>query len=216
MKKKSCFKCFFIIIISLIYVSVTFCEDVSQALIPSGAHQKAIEALKCLGGKRGALPISFKVVNIIGVVSEIKFDMKKIKENLNILKAKVTDTQIKIDLSGDVLFDFDKCNIREDANIELQKVLSIIKAYKSTEIIISGYTDSKGSDEYNLKLSLKRANSVKEWFLKNSSLPSSSLKTFGYGEKKPIASNKKKDGSDNPEGRQKNRRVEFLIKIGTY
>lgn len=213
MKKKSCFKCFFIIIISLIYVSVTFCEDVSQALIPSGAHQKAIEALKCLGGKRGALPISFKVVNIIGVVSEIKFDMKKIKENLNILKAKVTDTQIKIDLSGDVLFDFDKCNIREDANIELQKVLSIIKAYKSTEIIISGHTDSKGSDEYNLKLSLKRANSVKEWFLINSSLPSSSLKTFGYGEKKPIASNKKKDGSDNPEGRQKNRRVEFLIKI---
>lgn len=192
MKKKSCFKCFFIIIISLIYVSVTFCEDVSQALIPSGAHQKAIEALKCLGGKRGALPISFKVVNIIGVVSEIKFDMKKIKENLNILKAKVTDTQIKIDLSGDVLFDFDKCNIREDANIELQKVLSIIKAYKSTEIIISGHTDSKGSDEYNLKLSLKRANSVKEWFLINSSLPSSSLKTFGYGEKKPIASNKKR------------------------
>jgi len=213
MNKKSCFKCFFIIIISLIYVSVTFCEDVSQALIPSDAHQKAIEALKRLGGKRGALLISSKVVNIIGIASEIKFDIKKIKENLNNLKAKVTDTQIKIDLSGDVLFDFDKWNIREDAKAELKKVLSIIKAYKSTEIIISGHTDSKGSDEYNLNLSLKRANSVKEWFFKNSLLPSSSLKTFGYGEKKPIASNKKKDGSDNPEGRQKNRRVEFLIKI---
>jgi OOP family OmpA-OmpF porin len=88
----------------------------------------------------------------------------------------------------------------------------IIKAYKSPNVTIAGHTDSKGAEDYNQKLSEKRAASVKSWLVKNAGINADIIKTIGYGESKPVAPNTKKDGSDNPEGRQKNRRVEILIK----
>lgn len=167
-------------------------NEYQNILIPPDAHNKAIQALKRLGPDRGALKISYKTVKIIGIVSKLKFDTKEIKKNLKDLNAKVTNTEIKIAMSGDVLFDFNKWNIRKDAEAELKKVIIIITAYKSPEIIISGHTDSKGTEEYNLKLSLKRAKSVKDWIVKNSSLSNNSFKIFGYGEKNPLFQTKKR------------------------
>jgi len=69
---------------------------------------------------------------------------------------------------------------------------------------VAGYTDYIGSNEYNLKLSVRRANSVKKYLLKRH-VPASSITITGYGEENPIAPN------ETPEGRQKNRRVEFQI-----
>ena len=201
-------------LIFILIICITINTKAEQdSLIPPDAHPKAIKALKTLGPDRGALTLSSKVVAIIGVVSELSFDQKEINKNLKDLNATITDTEIKIAMSGDVLFDFDRWNIRKDAEIELKKVVKIINAYKSTEIIISGHTDSRGNKAYNHKLSLKRAQSVKDWIIKNSTLPGNSFGIFGYGKTKPIAPNQKKDGSDNPAGRQKNRRVEFIIKI---
>jgi len=69
---------------------------------------------------------------------------------------------------------------------------------------VAGYTDYIGSNEYNLKLSVRRANSVRIYLLKKH-VPAKSITIIGYGEENPIAPN------ETPEGRQKNRRVEFQI-----
>ena len=83
------------------------------------------------------------------------------------------------------------------------------------EIIVEmgSHTDSKGSTEYNQKLSQKRAESVVNYLVAKG-IPEQNLKPQGYGETVPVAPNKNKDGTDNPEGRAKNRRTDFKI-IGT-
>ncbi|RMG83714.1 MAG: OmpA family protein, partial [Bacteroidetes bacterium] len=75
---------------------------------------------------------------------------------------------------------------------------------------ISSHTDSKGDDEYNMKLSQRRAESVVNYLIKKG-IEKERLHAKGYGETKPIAPNVNPDGSDNPEGRAKNRRTEFKI-----
>ncbi len=75
---------------------------------------------------------------------------------------------------------------------------------------MSAHTDSKGSDEYNYTLSDNRARSVREYIL-SKGIAAKRIISQGYGETKPVADNANPDGSDNPEGRQLNRRVEFKI-----
>jgi len=209
---------FFIFLFSIFaFASLLFCltteiQKEEEVVIPQEAHQKAIEALKALGPERGAKHIDSRMVKILGVVKGVESVSEKIKSALQNLGAKETETGYQIDLPGDVLFDFDKWEIRPDAEKTLKKVGEIIADYGSPEVIISGHTDLKGSDEYNQKLSEKRAVSVKEWFEINAGIKSEIMQTVGYGERKPVAPNANPDGSDNPEGRQKNRRVEILIK----
>jgi len=89
-------------------------------------------------------------------------------------------------------------------------VLTLYKDYQGTNIKVEGHTDAKGSDDYNLDLSKRRAESVKQWF-ESSGIDSSLVTTQGYGETKPVAENTK-SGKDNPEGRALNRRVEIVVK----
>jgi photosystem I P700 chlorophyll a apoprotein A2 len=187
-------------------------RSAEDPVIPADAQEKAILALKALGADRGAKAISFKAAGILGVSKEIGFDSKQVQKTLKDLEAKETKTTIQIDLPGDILFDFDKWDIRGDAEGTLKKVGEIIKAYHSPNVLITGHSDSKGQEDYNQKLSLKRAESVKDWLVKNSGVDAGIMRTEGLGEAKPVAPNTNPDGSDNPEGRQKNRRVEILIK----
>jgi len=180
--------------------------------IPPNAHEKAVQALKILGPQRGAKTISFRVVDILGVSKGLSFDSRQLAQAIKDLGAKETQTEVQIEMAGDVLFDFDKWNIRPEAEQELGKVGTIIKAYASPKIIISGHTDSKGSEDYNMNLSLKRAESVKNWLVKNAGADATLIETIGCGESKPVAANTNPDGSDNSEGRKKNRRVEILVK----
>ncbi|HNF03105.1 MAG TPA: OmpA family protein, partial [Ferruginibacter sp.] len=82
--------------------------------------------------------------------------------------------------------------------------------YPNIEIEMSAHTDSKGSDEYNMTLSDNRAKSVREYIL-SKGIAAKRIISQGYGETKPVAPNANDDGTDNPEGRQLNRRVEFKI-----
>jgi outer membrane protein OmpA-like peptidoglycan-associated protein len=132
------------------------------------------------------------------------------------LKAKGADvkesaSEIKISLQGEILFDFDKSNLRPAAQSTLLQIAKLIQSYPNSTTLIDGFTDSKGSDSYNAKLSARRAASVKSWFVQHG-IKANSMKTHGWGAAKPVAPNKHPDGSDNPEGRQKNRRVEITIK----
>jgi photosystem I P700 chlorophyll a apoprotein A2 len=81
-------------------------------------------------------------------------------------------------------------------------------------VLIEGHTDSKGKDSYNQKLSERRANSVKNWLVENAGADGDRIKIKGWGEAKPAVPNEKSDGSDDPDGRQQNRRVEITIKTG--
>lgn len=213
MKNISFFICLFLIFIFIIlFVSLLSANsDNEEWVVPEDAHKKALQALKKLGSDRGARSIDYRVVSIIGISSGIMKRSERIKKALDALGAKETETKFQIDLAGDILFEFDKTEIRPQAEKILKKISDIINIYGALEVTILGHTDAKGNEEYNQKLSEKRAESVKNWLIKNGNVNPDTLKTIGYGESKPVAPNTHEDGSDNPEGRQKNRRVEILI-----
>lgn len=113
---------------------------------------------------------------------------------------------ITMSLEGDVLFDFNKSDLRAEAKESLEKVAAVIAAFPGSAVLIEGHTDSKGSPQANLALSKKRAEAVKHWLVKEAGIVAD-IATEGLGEAKPIAPNKNPDETDNAEGRQKNRRV---------
>lgn len=127
------------------------------------------------------------------------------------MEVKETATELKISLLGDILFDFDKADIRSAAEPTLVQVIALIQKHPNANVLIEGHTDSKGSQPYNTKLSEKRAASVKIWLVKKG-IAEANIWTRGLGAEKPVAPNARPDGSDNPDGRQKNRRVEITVK----
>lgn len=145
-----------------------------------------------------------------GLTLGTKSTVLGINKTITDLKGEIRGTKIYFQFSSDVLFDFDKADIKPTAVPDLEKLASVIKEKAKGGVEINGYTDAKGSDSYNKKLSLKRAKSVKNW-LEKEGKAKASYKVKGFGEASPIAPNTNKDGSDNPEGRAKNRRVEIIV-----
>jgi outer membrane protein OmpA-like peptidoglycan-associated protein len=105
---------------------------------------------------------------------------------------------------NNVFFDFDKWDLRTESFVELDRVVKLLKENPAIEIEMSAHTDSRGSDEYNVTLSHNRAKSVMDYILSKGIDPAR-ITSKGYGETKPVATN------DTDEGRQLNRRVEFMI-----
>ncbi|MBU1627577.1 OmpA family protein [bacterium] len=115
----------------------------------------------------------------------------------------------KVDAEGcwrlqNVYFEFDSAKIKQVCEQSLDEVANVLKANPNVKVIIEGHTDSKGSDEYNLNLSQKRADSIKK-YLVSKGIAAENLSTKGYGESKPIADN------ETDEGRAKNRRIELTV-----
>ena len=124
---------------------------------------------------------------------------------------RTTATEVIIDLPADILFDFNKSNIKPEAIPTLITLARLIRQANSQKIQLNGYTDSIASEAYNLGLSERRAAAVKQWLVNQGGAEANRLTTKGYGESQPVAPNTNPDGSDNPSGRQKNRRVEVRI-----
>lgn len=115
----------------------------------------------------------------------------------------------KITLNN-IFFDFDKATLRPLSNVELKNLVLLMKSNPNMKVEISGHTDSKGDDAYNLKLSEERAQAVVNRLIEKE-ISTTRMKAKGYGETQPVAPNTKPNGSDDPEGRQLNRRVELKI-----
>ncbi len=102
-------------------------------------------------------------------------------------------------------FETGKANLEPESLPTLKKILEMMKNNPDIKIEIDGHTDSTGSKEFNMKLSLERANAVKSWLVMNG-ISESRIETKGFGDTRPIADN------STPEGRRKNRRTEIIIK----
>ena len=113
----------------------------------------------------------------------------------------------KVTFAADAFFDFDKAVLKKDAGAKLDDLVSKVKGVNLEVIIAVGHTDSRGSDAYNQKLSLRRAEAVKK-YLVGKGIEANRVYTEGKGEKQPVADNK------TDEGRAKNRRVEIEV-VGT-
>jgi OOP family OmpA-OmpF porin len=107
-------------------------------------------------------------------------------------------------------FDFDKYNIKPEWAVVLDEGVQTLMKRPNINVIIEGHCDSKGTVPYNQKLSERRAHAVYNYFIKKG-IKADRMKTIGYGELKPKASNTNPNGSDNPEGRAINRRVELKV-----
>jgi outer membrane protein OmpA-like peptidoglycan-associated protein len=111
---------------------------------------------------------------------------------------------LAITFKSDFSFGFDSAIIKPGAEDEIARVAAVLIKYPQTNISIEGYTDSKGAEEYNMDLSRRRAEAVKNSLI-GRGLTSSRLQTIGFGESKPLATN------DTEAGRQQNRRVRIVI-----
>jgi outer membrane protein OmpA-like peptidoglycan-associated protein len=116
----------------------------------------------------------------------------------------------RLSVLADALFDFDKASLRPDAEATLREALPEISKAAGRVARVEGHTDGKGTDAYNMKLSEARGRTVRDWLGANGAIPASTP-IKGYGKRMPVAPNTTIDGRDDPDGRQKNRRVEIVF-----
>ncbi len=135
----------------------------------------------------------------------------KIPRGLKAISSKKEECSHRFIVGSDTLFEFDKSTLNSFALETLNVLKPMIEKLGPHPVKVEGHTDSKGSDEYNQNLSEKRAQRVKNWLLENHVCPPSAVATEGFGEKRPVANNENADGSDNPQGRALNRRVEIIV-----
>lgn len=121
-----------------------------------------------------------------------------------------TPTVEEVKILENVYYEFGKATVTLDSYAALDAVADMLQKRPSVKVEIGGHTDNKGSDELNQKLSEQRAANVVA-YLVNKGIDKNRLTAKGYGASMPIAPNKNDDGSDNPEGREKNRRTEMKI-----
>jgi outer membrane protein OmpA-like peptidoglycan-associated protein len=129
---------------------------------------------------------------------------KQIKDQIPGAKVERIDEGIKVEFNEKILFAFSKSDLSDSAKMNLDKLATALTNYPNTNIEIQGHTDSRGTDEYNMGLSLRRANAVRD-YLASQGIDSKRMTVRGFGESAPAYSN------DTQEGMAQNRRVEFLI-----
>ena len=194
MQIHQCWKSLLILLVAGVATAQSKYSDPDSPVTDAAAHQALGHA---------------QILSIVGITTGIQSVLQD-------LGAKVVGQELRIDLAADVLFDFDKYTLLPKASDTLRKVGQVAVSYPSSPILIEGHTDAKGTHPYNMKLSENRANAVKAWLVQNASVTGARISTRGWGETKPVAANTKPDGSDDPEGRQKNRRVEIVLtKVGS-
>lgn len=148
---------------------------------------------------------TYKIYNTL-TEEENELNRKKLEDNLNNDVIVDTVPEGLVIRLGEILFDTDSYTLREDAKSTVDSIINAIKeTYPDREIIVEGHTDNTGEANYNQALSEKRAKTVADYILPK--LDHDKLSYRGFGDKEPIASN------DNPNGRQKNRRVDIIIKL---
>jgi len=164
-------------------------------------------------GARGTvLTFSGEVRAIAGLSSGVAGRVDPVAAALQELGASTTEQEIRIEMSADVLFDFDRAELKPEAEASLQRVGTVLRAYGRSQVTVEGHTDAKGSGTYNQRLSELRAAAVVGWLSAKAGVGGERLTARGLGAQRPVAPNARADGSDDPEGRHRNRRVEIVVR----
>jgi len=137
-----------------------------------------------------------------------ELDLEKERQEF---QAQQASRSLSMNLSGDVLFDYDKAALKPAAEQALAKVAVVLSQFPESKVTVEGYTDSKGTKSVNMQLSRERAQAVKDWLVKNGGILAANISAKGFGEQYPIAANTNADGTDNPLGRALNRRVSIIV-----
>ncbi|MGF1587302.1 MAG: OmpA family protein [Bacteroidales bacterium] len=165
------------------------------AVIGRASGNTALGAIigAAVGGTAGA---------IIG--NEMDKQAEEIEKTVPDAKVERVGEGIVVEFSSNVLFGFDESNLSGEAKTSLDKLVQVLNTYADTDIELQGHTDSRGSADYNMALSERRATAV-SGYLKEKRISDDRLTIKGFGEEFPKYSNETSDG------RSQNRRVEFLI-----
>jgi len=148
---------------------------------------------------------SAKPEDLKELVTNIAFD------TVIVLPKKLKDVAYRLER---IYFGFDSANIRPASAAELNKLVQVLVDNPDIKIELSAHTDSVGTFEKNMRLSERRAQATVDYLI-TKGIARERLVAKGYGETRPIARNTNPDGTDNPEGRQRNRRTEFrILEIG--
>jgi outer membrane protein OmpA-like peptidoglycan-associated protein len=131
-------------------------------------------------------------------------EAKELDSQLKDAKVERVGQGIKITFDSGILFDFDSSDLRQASKDNIGNLADVLQKYENTKILSAGYTDSKGAEDYNKKLSLRRAKSVARYTAEQG-IDAQRMIIKGYGESNPVADN------STEAGRQKNRRVEIAI-----
>ena len=185
--------------------------DIAYELLPSGKEIGTARSAPTTGGYKIVLPAGDRYgfrASADGFIS--------VNENVDL--SGITEyTEITRDLYlvpieegatvqlNNIFFDYDKWDLRPESFPELDRLSQVMNANPNMKVEIAGHTDSRGGDAYNERLSDRRAGSVRGYLVEARKIDPDRLVSKGYGEKKPVATN------DTDEGRQLNRRVEFII-----
>lgn len=129
---------------------------------------------------------------------------EEIKNDIPGAKVERVEEGIKVEFNEKILFEFSKSDLGDSAKKNLNSLITVLNKYPNTNIEIQGHTDSRGTDDYNMGLSVRRATAVRD-YLRQNGIIASRMTTKGFGESAPAYSN------DTQEGMAQNRRVEFLI-----
>lgn len=197
-------------------VSVVFNVDGSQTDENTRQPSFAFGPYQLVRGKEPVEPITAEVFPVgdrtrLSPAELVVSQVDRITETLREFDATEVDGGFRLTLPDSILFDFGSSQLREDSTATLSLIAEVLDFYSDAEVVVVGHTDSIGSEEANQSLSEERAQSVVDVLVSEHGIPEGRLAAEGRGESEPVAENVNPDGSDNPEGRQLNRRVEIVV-----
>lgn len=204
--------CFFVLLLSFSEMDRQKFKEIAGALAQAFGVQRKIVTYEIPKGEK----IIAKQFDMDAIATREKEELGKqlvnevkahFKETENLIDIKASKDGIVIRMMGETTFDTGKAELKKEMQPLLMKIGQMLENTKG-DILIAGHTDNvpvSGKWRSNLELSLARAMAVTEFLLANTNLSPDRIATLGYGEFRPIASN------DNPEGRQRNRRVEVIL-----
>jgi len=152
------------------------------------------------------------VTDLQGPSGSLSDEARQIVEGSGNIRVTETDRSVVLSVTSDVLFAFDSAELSPKAKATLTDVAKVLDTQPGARVQVAGHTDAKGSDAYNRQLSTERAAAVVD-FLSVSGVERARLQPEGRGEAEPVAPNEI-DGRDNPNGRARNRLVEFVLPKG--
>jgi outer membrane protein OmpA-like peptidoglycan-associated protein len=147
----------------------------------------------------------------IGTVSGLSGQTSALTGAVSDFAVERTATETRVLLAADTLFAFDQATLTLEAQANLTRTAEVVRQGGMGEVRVVGYTDAKGDDAYNDRLSRARADAVASWLRQQPELSERAFAAEGRGERDPVAPNATPDGSDDPAGRSKNRRVVVVV-----